>query len=117
MSDILTVTGAAMGQMQQADNALNKAKDLGSREVRDKAQLDKATKGFEALLLQEMMKSMFATVKTEGLMGEDSNQAQIFQGMFQQAVADEISAGDGIGVQEFLAKELTKNASKTEKDK
>jgi len=115
MSNNLTLDSSGIQQLHQGDRALDKAKELSSRDVKDKAQLHKASKGFEALLLQEMMKSMWATVKTEGLMGEDSNQGQIFQGMFQQAVADEISAGDGIGVQKFLEKELTQNASKKEK--
>lgn len=115
MSDSLTVGNQMMGKLALANDPTEKAKNLANREVKDKTQVDKATKGFEALLLHEMMKSMWATVNTEGLLGEDSNQGQIFRGMFHQAVSDEISKGKGIGIQQFLETELVKTGAASDK--
>ena len=76
--------------------------------VKDAAALEKASSGFEALLLHQMLKSMWETVHSEGLLGENSNQSEIYRDMFNQAVADSVSEGRGIGVKEFLNKELIK---------
>lgn len=108
----LDAVGAAQVAAQGGD--VNKAQALGSHNLTDKKAIDKAAGGFEALLLHQMMKSMWATVDTSGLLGEDSNQAQFFRDMFNEAVADNIAKGRGIGIKSFVGKELAKqHGSKT----
>ncbi len=116
MAEDFTITANGLSGISDLNNSLSKAKSLENQDIKSKAQMEKATKGFEALLLQEMMKSMWATVDTTGLLGEDSNQSQIYRSMFNQAVADEIAKGDGVGVQDFLEKELNKTLAAS-KDK
>lgn len=89
----------------------NKANQLKAKDLRSEAQLEKASGGFEALLLHQMLKSMWSTVQTTGLLGEDSNQAQIYQDMLNQAVADSVAEGRGIGVKDFLRNQLRKYSS------
>ena len=114
----------ATGKINPADLAgissgeLNseKAKALSKQQVKSEKEVEKAASGFEALILQEMFKSMWSTVETTGLMGEDSNSAQIYTDMFHQAVADSVSKGPGMGLKQFMKRELVKAdpASKSE---
>ncbi len=112
MSKIDTLGGLGgareMGISRQ-ENQLQRAKSLASKEVSTDADIDKAAEGFEALLLHQMIKSMWSTVEKNGLMGEDSHQSQIYQDMLNQAIADSIAEGKGIGVKDFLKKELSKS--------
>jgi flagellar protein FlgJ len=98
----------------QGKAQLENLKRLTSQGVKTEKEIEKAAGGFEALLLHQMLQSMWKTVDSTGLLGENSNQAKIYHDMFQQALADTISEGDGIGVKKFLRKELSKysNASK-----
>ena len=101
-------TAMMQAQAFSGEKTIGRAKLLASKEIRDEKQLNKASSGFEALLLQQMLKSMWETVQTTGLLGENSNEAQIYRDMFNQAVSDNISEGKGVGIKKFLAKELGK---------
>ena len=56
--------------------------------------------------MHQMMKAMWETVEPTGLLGEDSNQAQIYRDMLNQAVADSIASGRGIGVKSLVKQEI-----------
>ena len=92
----------------RAESQLQEAKSLSSQKITSEKDVDKAAGGFEALLLHQMLQAMWSTVEKTGLMGENSNQSQIYQDMLNQAIADSISEGKGIGVKDFLKKELSK---------
>lgn len=89
-----------------ATKGLTEAKSLEKRNISSEKDIEKAGSGFEALLLQQMLKSMWATVETTGLMGEDSHAGQMYRDMFHQAVADSIAEGKGIGIKDYVEKEL-----------
>lgn len=92
-------------QMQKSTDALKK---LSSQDVKSQKDMEKATGGFEALMLQEMLKSMWSTVEFSGLMNEDSFESGIYRDMLNQAIADSVSEGQGIGVKDFLKKEIVR---------
>ena len=108
MTKITTpIDSAAM--VREANSASQN--NLKNRKITSPDEVDKAASGFEALLLHNMLQEMWKTTGTgdsEGLLGENSNESQIFRDMFNQAIADEISEGDGIGVKHFLKNELSK---------
>lgn len=109
MNKIPTVTplsSAMSSGMAQGNAAVQKVKNLSEQDLKSKKEVDKAAGGFEALLLQEMMQSMWSTVEFSGMFNEKSNEASIYRDMFSQAIADNTSAGRGIGVKEFIGKEL-----------
>lgn len=83
-------------------------KSLKNQKIDTPQEVDKAASGFEALLLHNMLQEMWSTTGSEGILGDNSNEAQIFRDMFHQAISDEIAEGDGIGVKNFLKKELSK---------
>ncbi len=112
MSKIDTIGGLGLGRemnISRSESELQQAKSLASKDVSSAAEVDKAATGFEALLLHQMIKSMWSTVERTGLMGEDNHQSQIYQDMLNQAIADSIAEGKGIGVKDFLKKELSKS--------
>lgn len=96
--------------MDAASQAKTKkqAEAMGKQGVKDAKELEKATGGFEALLLHQMLTAMWSTVEETGFLGEDNNQSQIYRSMLNQAIADEVSEGKGIGVKDFLKKEIAK---------
>ncbi len=80
-----------------------------NKELKDKVALEKASSGFEALLLHNMLKEMWGSAGQGGILDENSNEMNIFRDMFNQAIADEVVKGEGIGVKKFLNKELSKS--------
>jgi flagellar protein FlgJ len=91
------------------DNKIEKQKLLSKQEINSEKKLKEATDGFEALLLQEMFKSLWSTVETKGWTGEaESNEAKIYRDMLNQALADSIASGKGIGIKDVVRKEFDK---------
>lgn len=95
-------------KLAQETDQLNRAKALGKTRTTDEASIDKAAGGFEALLLHQMLQAMWATVGATELTGEDSYQGRMYRDMLNQAIADSVAEGKGIGVKDFLKKELTR---------
>jgi peptidoglycan hydrolase FlgJ len=64
-----------------------------------------AAQQFEALLLQEMLKSMWATVP-QGKLLSGSHEESMYRDMLNEAVADSISQGQGVGIKDVILKDL-----------
>lgn len=116
MDKISTIGGGdivAQTEIQQQKVSLDKVKSLANRSVSSEAEVEKAAGGFEALLLHQMLKAMWATVDKSGLLGDDSHQGEIYRDMFNQAIADSVAEGRGMGVKQFLKKELLSYTKQT----
>ena len=82
-------------QSQKDKNNLNKER-----------QLKEACAGFEAIFLNEMIKSMRNTLPGDSLF-EDSNGMNIYKSMHDQHLADQLSKSkNSVGFKEFLYQEL-----------
>jgi len=68
--------------------------------------LRKVVNQFEALFTQMMLKQMRASLPKGGLF--DSNQTELYQGMFDQQVSLSLSENSGMGLSELLVKQLGK---------
>ena len=66
-----------------------------------------AAQQFEALLLQEMLKSMWTTVPQGGMLS-GSHEEKMYRDMLNEAMADSISEGRGIGIKDVILKDLSK---------
>jgi len=66
------------------------------------AALKKATEQFESYFLHQMLQEMRKTVPKDTLLGDDSNQEQIFQDMMDQTVADSMSKREDLGISKML---------------
>lgn len=60
---------------------------------------------FEALMLHEMMKSMWKTVPKEGLLS-GSQEEETYRDMLNEAVAQSIASGKGVGIKDVIAKDI-----------
>ena len=93
---------------------LQKITELSKRALADEKKFNDAVNGFESMLLNEMLKAMWQTVEVKGWFGEEeSNEAKIYRDMLNQALADSIAQGKGIGVKDVIRKELTQQGRPT----
>ena len=110
--DFLAISSISQANAQ-AENALSQTKSVRQGAVDPKKniapgrekQIDEASRNFEALLLHQMLKSMWESVPAGGLFG-DSNESQMYRDMFNEALANSISEGQGIGVRDSVVRDL-----------
>lgn len=99
-----TDTSLALMQATQA-KAENLAKQaMSSQEKRD-AQLEIVAKDFEAVFITEMMKPMFAGIKTDSKFGGGKGE-EIFRGIMLQEYGKMISETGQIGIADSIKAEL-----------
>ena len=72
---------------------------------RQEAEVKKAAIQFEAMLLQEMLKSMWSTVPKEGMLSGSREEAY-YRDMFNEALAGSLAEGKGLGIKDVISKEL-----------
>lgn len=73
------------------------------------AELEKAATDFEALLLGQMLKSMWQSVESSGLLS-GSREESMYRDMMNDEMAKSISEGQGIGIKEVIIRDLKKFA-------
>ena len=109
---------------QRADNLSKRLGHAGSQEkvhnhsklqeirepTRAAAEVDKAARDFEALLLHQMVKSMWRTVPSNGMLS-GSKEEELYRDMLNEALATSISEGQGIGIRDLVVKEMEKRES------
>lgn len=66
-----------------------------------------AAQQFEALLVKQMIDSMWSTVPKKGLLS-GSNEESMYRDMLNEALANSISEGRGIGVKDVILKDINK---------
>jgi Rod binding domain-containing protein len=114
VKELPTLGGVTIGSSHGAELLniqRNQTKSLDKINPDSKEGIEKAASQFEALLLHQVMKSMWESANTfgdEGLLNENNSQSQMFRDMFNQEIADQISSGKGVGMKQFLVRELSK---------
>jgi len=73
--------------------------------------LRKVAGQFEALFVQMMLKNMRESSLNEGLL--DSDQGKLYQSMFDQQIAGEITKGKGLGLADMLIRQLGGDSAAT----
>lgn len=80
-------------------------KDPAKQALKEK-ELKKACEGFEAIILNTMVKSMRESLPGDALFGE-SNGANIYKSMYDQYLSEELSKkNQSVGLKEFLYRQL-----------
>lgn len=69
-------------------------------------ELRRACNDFEAIILRQMLKSMRDTVPKDGLFGQ-SYANEMYQGLHDAALADDMAHGKGMGLGELLYMQLS----------
>ena len=72
------------------------------------AEIEKAATDFEALLLGQMLKSMWKSVESSGLLS-GSREESMYRDMLNDSLAKDIANGQGIGIKEVIVRDLKKN--------
>ena len=75
--------------------------------IPDSKNPEKVARDFEALLLKQMIDSMWSSVPKDGLLS-GSNEEEMYRDMLNQALASSISEGRGIGVKEVILKDINR---------
>lgn len=90
--------------LQKGNSLAERAKML--KENGDEAALKKFSEDFESLFLQRLLKEMRKGVPESGLM-EKSMSMEWYEGMFDEAVSNEIAKGGTIGLSQIIYEQLT----------
>jgi len=69
------------------------------------ADIEKASRQFEALLLHQMIKTMWHTVPSKGLL-TGSREEELYRDMLNEALATSISEGQGIGIRDIIVRDM-----------
>jgi flagellar protein FlgJ len=80
-----------------------------NRSQRDKKSLKKSCEGFEAIFIQSLFKSMRKTVIDGGVFKKD-NATAIYQDMFDQEVAKNISQKQSVGLAEQMYRQIERKS-------
>jgi len=91
---------------------LKKSEGLGGREEASKRVAHKQTSveaatQFEALLLHQMLQTMWSTLPKEGLLS-GSREEGLYRDMLNEAVAKSISENQSIGIRDVIARDIDK---------
>ena len=69
-------------------------------------ELKKATQNFEAIFVNMLIKSMWKTIPESGLF-EKNSATNIYEGIIQSALSEEISRSGGLGMAEMLYQQIS----------
>jgi flagellar protein FlgJ len=104
----MDVLSRGMLDMTATSMSLDDARATGK-----KPNLDQASKAFETLFLQMIMKSMREAQLSEGLL--DSEEAKPFQSMLDSAYAELMSKNMRLGLAESISRQLSPSIGKETK--
>lgn len=97
------LTNAQLTPQDAAELRTPNAADL--HHARDAHSAREAAQKFEALLIQQLLQVMRKSAPTGGLGGEDSG-GQMYLQMFDEQMAEQMSQGQGLGLQDMLMRAL-----------
>ena len=69
--------------------------------------MQKAGQQFEALLLHQMLQSMWQSVPSDGMLSGGRDE-ELYRDMLNEAIANSVSTGKGIGIREVIAQDIKK---------
>ena len=84
--------------------------------IADEKGLDEACKEFESLFIYHLLKEMRASIPKDGYLGK-SMQSETYTSMFDIEIARELSGQRGIGLADFLMRQLANRLNETESQK
>lgn len=94
---------------QEGDKSVNSRSTLSDAKRPEliKAQREKAATDFEALLLQQMVQSMWKTVPTDGMLS-GSNEESMYRDMLSEQFAQELAKGQSLGLKDAVLGEMNR---------
>ncbi len=88
---------------------IENAKNILKNENNHKSpyELKKATQNFEAIFISMLIKSMWKTIPESGLF-EKNSATNIYEGIIQSALSEEIAGSGGLGMAKMLYQQINK---------
>ena len=71
----------------------------------DVGKMEEAAAQFEALLVQQMFGAMWQAIPKDGLLS-GSREEELFRDLFHEALAEEVSKSQSLGIKEIILKEM-----------
>lgn len=99
--------GSFVGMDSLRTSQLEQAQKAAAKGDPKNAQAEKAATEFEALLLHQMLNSMWSTIPKNEAMGGGQEEG-MYRDMYTEAVAKEISEKQSLGIKNVIFKELSK---------
>ncbi len=106
----LSIDSSGLNQLSRMTQSIDALKsEVASTNISDKSseEIKKASKDFEAMLLGQMLDSMWETVPKNEMFG-GGREEEYFRDMFTEEISKEISNGSGLGIQNIVQTELEK---------
>jgi flagellar protein FlgJ len=108
MADDLKI-GESSGQVASAvmQAQIKRLQDSSEQMQNSKSEAEakKVAGQFESMIVSQMFKAMWQTVPDSQMFGH-SNEQQIYKDMLNQAIADSLQEGPGLGVREVVYKDI-----------
>lgn len=82
------------------------SKNILKNNLESSYELEKATKNFEAVLLNMVLQSMWKTIPKSELFEKD-NTTQIYEGLMLSSLAEEMASSGGFGIANILYQQLS----------
>ena len=111
LNDEATFQEQLKAATDKLDNSSTKIKTMTDDEVAQRnREIKDASVQLEAIFLKLMYNEMWKTVPKSGFFG-DSNAMDIYRDMYNEELTKKAAEGGGIGLADFIYKQLTKNQS------
>ena len=111
MNDEATFQKQLKAATDKLDSSSTKIKTMTDDEVAQRnKEIKDASVQLEAIFLKLMYNEMWKTVPKSGFFG-DSNAMDIYRDMYNEELTKKAAEGGGIGLADFIYKQLTKNQS------
>lgn len=104
---MVVTNGAAYSAAQQSDKTVSAERSKNLTGIESRQQLKKACQQFESIFLYYLLQKMRDTVPKEGFF-EQGVSYDIIQSMHDEALAEELSKGGGLGLADQIYKQLSK---------
>jgi flagellar protein FlgJ len=95
----------------QTEKATALGKSTMSKGAAHEKEIEKAGTQFEALLVHEMLKSMWASVPKDGMLS-GSHEEELYQDMFQEQMATTIAEHQSIGVKDVVISDIKRTEAR-----
>ncbi|MFM1848346.1 MAG: hypothetical protein RL417_1820 [Pseudomonadota bacterium] len=110
------IAGAGMADLRVQQNRLEKtlagaAKVKAPGQKTSDAEIERASTDFEALLLQQMLQSMWSTVPQNGML-TGSREETLYRDMLNEQLAQSMAGSQSLGIKDMIAREMRKNENK-----
>ena len=110
-AQMITDAASFQSQLQAATDKLNQTADVKTMSAEEVAKRDKEIKDasvqLEAIMLKMMFTEMWKTVPKDELF-KDDNAMEIYRDMYNEELTRVAAEGGGIGLADFIYKQLTK---------